>query len=131
MENTIFIIHPPFLNFAVYTVHMQSYMLPSHSMGSWSCNSYMCVCLPTCVHAFLHVCVPSYMCACLPTCVRAFLHVCVPSYMCVCVPSYTRVDMRVLPTNTRTLPTKCMKYTCKVATPRNPLLPLKKKSWVN
>jgi len=23
--------------FAIYAVHMQSYMLPSHSMGSWCC----------------------------------------------------------------------------------------------
>jgi len=28
-------LRPPCLNFAVYTVHMRSYMLPSRSMGSW------------------------------------------------------------------------------------------------
>jgi len=28
-------IRPPCLNFAIYTVHMRSYMLPSRSMGSW------------------------------------------------------------------------------------------------
>ena len=34
METTIIIIHPPSSNFAVYTVHMRSYMLPSRPMGS-------------------------------------------------------------------------------------------------
>ena len=34
METTIFVVHLPCLNFAVYTVHMQCYMLPSHPMGS-------------------------------------------------------------------------------------------------
>ena len=37
--------HLPCLNFAIYAVHMQSYMLPSHSMGSWWYVSLKLTCL--------------------------------------------------------------------------------------
>lgn len=39
----------------------------------------VCVCMRTCVHAYV------YMCACVRTCVRAYVHVCLRTYMCAYV----------------------------------------------
>jgi len=54
METTIFIIRPPCLNFAVYTVHMRSYMIPSRSMGSCSnaCGFYLSTRVYECVGVY-------------------------------------------------------------------------------
>ena len=57
-------------------------------------HAYVCVHIPTCLHAYMRTCLHAYMPTCLhayvPTCLHAYMPRCLHTHMCACVHAYMR-----------------------------------------